>query len=484
MKDFLRIFNPEITFQIPPYPPFLKGGWGDYLIFKKSHVSQMLVRIVRLMTRLTQIFLLILAVFFSDHCYAEDTSEMLTLSDGLRLATANNRLIKIASITKDIASADTYAARSGLLPNINASLNQTFLAHQPGARFGSQKAFLAEKDSLSYGIDIYHTIYDFGANVSRYKASKTVLDVTKLDMMRIKNLVALDFINAYFDLLETEKMVLVAQTETERFESHLKVAQSLYDEGVITKSDLLQAEVMLSDAKQRLVTMKNRRSFNSSNINNILARPLSTTLQVVDVPTGNPEVVGLEKAWDTAGKERSEIKIIDNQLRVLDFQETAAKSGYYPTLFAQGGYNYTENCYEFPSENWSLILGVNLNVFSGGSTKAGVSKVLYQKQQLFEQKRKLIDDIKLEVEKNYLDLKNASEKIQVTKDAVGQAEENLRINEVRYEEGVGTSTDVVDAITLLTTTETNYYRAVYELQRARAGLQYATGLDLVSIYSY
>jgi outer membrane protein len=432
---------------------------------------------------LIHFFLFMLAIFHSNHCLADDNN-VITLPEGLRRATDNNHLIKIASINKDIASADTSAARSGLLPSINASLNQTYLASQPGARFGSVKAFLAEKDSLSYGIDIYQTIYDFGANLSRYEASKTVLDVTKLDIVRIKNLVALDFINAYFDLLETEKMVLVAQEEAERFESHLKVAQSLYDEGVITRSDLLQAEVMLSDAKQRLLTMKNRRSFNSSNINNILARPIYAPVQVVDLPAGTSEVVELEKAWDMAEKERSEIKIIDNQLRVLDFQETAARSGYYPTLFAQGGYNYKENRYEFPSENWSLILGVNLNVFSGGSTKAEVSKVLYQKQQRLEQKRKLIDDIKLEVEKNYLDLKNALEKIQVTKDAVGQAEENLRINRIRYEEGVGMSTDVVDAITLLTTAETNYYRAVYELQRARAGLQYAIGLDLVSMYSY
>jgi outer membrane protein len=424
-----------------------------------------------------------LAIFYSNHCLADD-NKMLTLSDGLKLATDNNRLIKIASIAKNIASVDTLAAKSRLLPNINASLNQTFLAHQPGALFDSQTAFLAEKNSLSYEIDIYQTIYDFGANLSRYKASKTIVDVTKLDMARIRNLVALNFINAYFDLLETEKMVVVAQKEAERFESHLKVAQSLYDEGAITKSDLLQAEVMLSDAKQRLVTVKNRRSFNSSNINNILARPVSAPVQVVDVPAGTSKVVEREKAWETAVKERSEIKIIDKQLRVLDFQKTVAKSGYYPTLFTQGRYNYTENRYEFPSENWSLILGVNLNVFSGGSTKAEVSKVLYQKQQLIEQKRKLIDDIRLEVEKNFLDLKNASEKIQVTKDAVGQAEENLRINKIRYEEGVGMSTDVVDAITLLTTAETNYYRAMYELQRARAGLQYAIGLDLVSIYSY
>ena len=432
---------------------------------------------------LIHIFLCIIAVFYFNNCLADDKN-VITISEGLRLATDHNRLIKIASLSKDIASADTSIARSGLLPSINASLNQTYLARQPGARFGSLKAFLAEKDSLSYGINIYQTIYDFGANLSRYEASKTNLDLTKLDIVRVKNLVALDFINAYFDLLETEKMVLVAEKEVERFTLHLKVTQSFYEEGVITKNDLLQAEVMLSDARQRLLTMTNRRSLNISNINSILARPIYACVEVVDAPATTSQVIELEKAWDTAGKERSEIKIIDHQLRILDFQETAVRSEYYPTLFAQGGYNYTENRYQFPTDNWSLIFGIHLNVFSGGSTKAGVSKVLYEREQLLEQKKKLIDDINLEVEKSYLDLKNALEKIQVTKDAVSQGEENLRINKIRYEEGVGTSTDVVDAITLLTTAETNYYRAVYELQRAGAGLRYAMGLDLVSTYSY
>jgi outer membrane protein TolC len=229
--------------------------------------------------------------------------------------------------------------------------------------------------------------------------------------------------------------------------------------------------------------MENRRSVIASQINNILARPIHADVQVVDVPTSTTEVVELEKAWDIAGKERSEIKIIDHELRIINFQETVIKSDYYPTLFAQGGYSYTENRYQFPNDNWSLIFGIHLNVFSGGNTKAEVSKVLYEREQLIEQKRKLIDDIILEVEKSYLDLKNALEKIQVTKDSVDQGEENLRINKIRYEEGVGTSTDVVDAITLLAKAQTNYYRAVYELKRSHAGLLYAMGLDLVSSFT-
>jgi outer membrane protein len=431
-----------------------------------------------------RILLTLFALSFFSNCFAEDIAGIITISEGLRFATDNNRLIKIASFNKDIASTDTLVAKSKLLPSLNASFSQTYLAHQPGAVFDSRSAFLSQKDYLSYGINLYQTIYDFGANISRYESSKTVLDVTKLDLVRIRNLVALDFINTYFDLLETEKMILVAQKEVEGFEEHLKVAQSLYTEGVITKNDLLQAEVMLSDARQRLLTIKNRRSTNASKMNNILARPINAEIQVIDVPMNVSEALELEKAWKTAETERSEIMIIDHELKILDLQGTATKSEYYPKLFAQGGYNFTENRYQFPEGNWSLVLGMNVNLFSGGSTKAEVSKVIYRREQLLEQKRKLVDDIKLEVEKSYLDLRNAMEKIRVTKDAASQAEENLRIHKIRYEEGIATSTDVVDAITLLATAETNSYRAVYELRRAQAELQFAIGLDLVSTYSH
>jgi len=229
--------------------------------------------------------------------------------------------------------------------------------------------------------------------------------------------------------------------------------------------------------------MKNRKAIDISRINTILARPINEDLQVVDVPMDISQGVEPEKAWEMAEKQRREVKIIDHELKIIDLEEKAAKSEYYPKLFAQGGYNFTENRYQFPEGNWSVILGIDLNLFSGGSTKAEVSKVLHRREQLLEEKRKLMDDIKLEVEKSYLDLKNALEKILVTKGAANQAEENLRINKIKYEEGIGTSTDVIDAITLLTLAETNYCRALYELRRAQAELRYATGSDLVSVYA-
>jgi outer membrane protein TolC len=132
--------------------------------------------------------------------------------------------------------------------------------------------------------------------------------------------------------------------------------------------------------------------------------------------------------------------------------------------------------------NWSLTLGMDVNLFDGGSTGAEVLRSRRQQYQLLEQRAKLLDDIRLEVQKYMLDMENARERIEVTRDSMIQAQENLRINRIRYQEGVGTATEVLDAVNLLTASETNYTRAIYDFRRAEAGVHYAMGKDLREVY--
>jgi outer membrane protein TolC len=430
-------------------------------------------------------FLIVFLILIFSFIYASIAyADVLTLPDGLRLVTEENRLVKITLREEAVSEADTLLARSRMLPNINASLTQTFLTYQPEAIFGPQSVPMSEKNFLSYSLSIQQTLYDFKGDASRYESSKLILETKKIDTKRIRNLVSLDFTLIYFDILESEKMVIVAEKEVQRLESHLRDAKNLYDEGVITKNDLFQAEVRLSDVKQRLMAVRNLRAINASRLNSVLARPLKTDVQVMDVKETPSDGLNLdmEKAWELAESQRPEIQIVDTTLKSLDMEEAAKRSEYYPRFFLQGGYDFTENRYQVHEGNWSLTAGINLNLFSGGSTKAEVLKIKQQRLKLFGQRDKLIDEVKLEVEKYILDLKTAREKITVTKDAVGQAEENLRINRVRYGEGVGTATEVLDAVTLLTIAETNLYKSLYDFRRAEAGFIYSIGKDLSEVY--
>jgi outer membrane protein TolC len=190
----------------------------------------------------------------------------------------------------------------------------------------------------------------------------------------------------------------------------------------------------------------------------------------------------MERAWETAEKQRPEVLIADETVRSLELERRSKKADYYPKFFVRGSYDYLQNRYQTPDANWSLVLGLGINLFSGGSTKAEIRKLEYQKMRLLEEKDNLIDGIKLELKKYLLHSRSAKERIEVTKDAVQQADENLRINRVKYEEGVGTATDVLDAVTLLTVAETNYYKAIYDLSRAEAAVLYSLGVELAEVY--
>jgi outer membrane protein len=412
-------------------------------------------------------------------------AEVLTLVQGLKLATTNSRLIRIAGREEDMAREDSLISRARLLPEVNASASLTSFAHQPTAVFGSFSVPTSEISYPAYSLSVEQTLYDFQKSASRYKASLLGVDIKKIDTRRIKNIVGLSFAVSYFDLLESDRMVDVAEREVERVQSHLKDTQNLYGQGVVTKNDVLQAEVRLADSRQRLIAAKNLSAVNASQINNFLLRPLNSPVQPEDVAPSLLEsrvVFDLEKAWDAAMQARPELQIVDATLKAQDLEEKARKADYLPKFFVKGEYDYIDNRYVLHEANASVLFGMSINLYKGGSTKAELAKIEYGKERLGEQRKQLMDDIKLEVKRYILDSETAKERVAATKDSVKQAEENLRINRVKYTEGVGTATDVLDAVTLLTVAETNYYRSLYDLMRAEAGVLYATGRDIAEVY--
>lgn len=451
---------------------------------------------------LIHLFFLLIApnVAFSTNNFASTTGgevtsqeqPILTLQEGLKIVTQEARLIRIATLSEEIARSETRLARSRLLPSINAYVRQTFLAYQPGARFGPQEVYTSERSFLSYGINLYQTVYDFGGDISLYNASKKSVSITENDTRKIRNLISFEFTKAYLDLLEIEKLINVAEREVVSLEAHLKDAIALFEEGMSTKNERLEIEVRLSDARQRLLSLKNQRSLYVSKINSLLMKPLDrdfitaevefspTEQQCLATDNSSAFCFGLSSAYEVAENLRPEIKVIDNEIEILKLKEKAKASEYYPRLFLQGGYEYTENRYMLHEENWSLVLGLTFNLFSGGSTSSEIARLRIQQSQLLEERKRLVDDIRLEVKRYFIELKNASERLNVTERAISQAEENLRINKIRFEEGAGKSTDVLDAIALLSLAETNYYRARYEYLRAKAGLLYSLGKDITT----
>ena len=151
-------------------------------------------------------------------------------------------------------------------------------------------------------------------------------------------------------------------------------------------------------------------------------------------------------------------------------------------MYLTGGYEYQENKYQVHPDNWSLIAGVNVNLSSGGASRSRIGMANSELRSLKLIREKMLDTVKLSVKSAYLDQQTSRQKVEVANTAVAAAVENLRLHKLRFKEGVGTTTDVLDAVTLLSTAESNLWRATYAMQRAEANLLYSMGKDLVTAY--
>lgn len=434
--------------------------------------------------QLIYLILLPAVIIFPDNPAASQNATPLTLQEGLKIAAGESRIIKIARFNEAIAESDTHVARSALLPSINATAGHTSLAHQPAMLFAGQAVNTSDSNYYSYSISIQQLLFDFCGSLSRYEASRMLLEAKKLDSVRIKNAVAFDFILAFYDYLEAQRYVKTALGEIESLESHNRDATLRYKAGVITRNDLLQVQVQLSDARQKHLSARNVEAVRATRLNDFLLRPLNGNINVVEPQEAiaEPKRFEMERLWETATGKRSEMLIVDRTLSAVDLESTAQKTEFLPKFFVRGSNDYVENPYQRYENNWSLIVGVNLSLFEGGRSLADLQKSNHRKKQLLEQRARLVDEIKMEVQRYSLDLQNAYARILVSHDAASQARENLRINKKRYEEGEGTATEVLDAVTLLTTAETNHIRSVYDYRKAGAALHHALGTDLLEVY--
>ncbi|HUL00776.1 MAG TPA: TolC family protein [Nitrospirota bacterium] len=406
----------------------------------------------------------------------------LTMEEGLQIVSETGRDVKIALSNENIAQSGVWLARSPLFPQIDAYGNQTWLRYQPQSKLGPVIAPTADNNYVTYGITATQILYDFGKTYSSIDAAKYMLKAKEIETQRARNRAALDFIIAYYDLLEADKLLQVGREDVERYEAHKKDADARYSGGIVTRNEVLEADVKLADSRQRYLIVDNLRSFRASRLNSLLLRSLNEAVQAEEVTKSPSAGISLEQAWAVAETESPEIRIIDAGILGQEESVKAIRAEYFPGFFLQGNYQYQENAYVVRQENWSLVAGITLNISAGGATSAKISMGRAELISLKHTRDKIADAVRLDVKNAYLDLQSSMQRIDVMRTSVAQAEENLRLQRLRYQEGVGTAIEVLDAVTLLSTSQTNWWRARYDFERAEAGLLYAMGKELVRTY--
>jgi outer membrane protein len=402
----------------------------------------------------------------------------LTLSEAFQMAWKENANLKVSRLQELIAEQERVRARSGFLPSLKANTIQQIYDDPrkyvfPGSGFPAF-TFL-NRNYWESTLTAEQTLYDFGATPSRYKKAVIGKEVAQLETQANRDDIFLLVAQTYFQVLRAEKLKIIADQEVTQLRDHLKIAKDLYEFGVVTNNDVLQAEVALADAKQRLISVQNAITNTQGSLDKLIGQPIHTMHKLQDENITPVPDLNLQDATQAALDARSDLKAAEGRMQQGEKTITESRAGHFPRLYAMGGQYYQQSRYALHETQWFAILGLNWKIFSGFDTQAQVAEARERVNQLTVQKKDLAEQIKLEVQNAYLGLKETAERIAVTKDAVNQAEENLRLNEERYKEQVGTATDVIDAQTLLTRIRVNYNNAIYDHQVQKAQMLRAIG---------
>ena len=309
------------------------------------------------------------------------------------------------------------------------------------------------------------------------------IDIAKIQKETVIQDLVLNVKEAYFGILKAEKLAKVARQTVELFEAQLRVSQAFYDEGITAKNDLLQTEVQMAQARQDLIKAANGVELAKSLFNKLLRRELNQELEIKDILDYYPINLLLNQCMLKAEQNRPEIQEVSLNVMYAEKAVGLSKSDYYPSVTLIGNYQReTDDIFlDFGSgedpDNWTITLQGEWTFWEWGKKRHDVAAARAKLAKASYILQEIKDNIQLEVKEAYLSLREAEKNIQVAKKAVVQAEENFRMNEERYKQQVATSTDVLDALTLLTQARTNYFNALSEHNIAWARLERAMGIE-------
>jgi outer membrane protein len=411
---------------------------------------------------------------------AEPPGPHLDLKQALHLAWKANPNLKISRLQALIADEQVVRARSGLLPQVSTQVNQTIyddplkFVFKGGGPLGTGGFPQTNRNFWSSQTSVNQLLFDFWGTPSKYQAAIMGHKASLLDTAQTRDNVFLTVAQGYFKTLRAKKLVEVAKQTVVDLKQHLKIAQDQYRFGVVTYNDVLQAKVSLADAEQNLIVAKTDYINTRSAFNKVLMLPVTAPTVLKD-----ENIViqpwQLNQATEAALAHRSDLKASADRISQQEKTVTETRAQYFPKFYAQAGHFYQVNDSLLHDNQWFAIFGMTWNIFSGLDTKAAVSQARLKMEQLQEQHQDLNQQVRLDVQNAYLVVKETADRIKTTQTAVDQGVENLRLNEERYKESVGTATDVIDAETLLTRTRVNYWSAVYDHQMAKSQMLWAIG---------
>lgn len=415
-----------------------------------------------------------------------------TLKQAIEYALQNKAEAQNAKL--DIRNADyqIMEAKAGALPKINGVANVTYnpilqtTALDVGAFSGGpsniQLITMGQKWNAGAGLQLSQALFNQQVFVG-LKAAKSTKEFYQLNAELTEEQIIERVSNAYFQVFTIQQKKETLESSYASTEKARNIIKSLFDNGLAKKIDLDRTNVNLTNINTLLKQQQNAINQAENALKFYMGMPIENKIELVKsdmeiTPHLLDETVGTD--------ERSEIKILNKQKELLQYNKKAVEAAYYPTVNLNANYSWQGLGNKFPLTNgekngvyWAdysaITLGVNIPIFNGFATKARVemAQIELDKLEVNLKDTKLSLDLsyqnaKSQIENSLLALENQKANVSLAETVTSNTKHN-------YQYGLATLTELLEAENALLEAKNNYSNAVLEYKIAEIQYYKAKG---------
>ncbi len=405
----------------------------------------------------------------------------MSVADCVAESLVKNPDVRTAQDETAVARAQRWEIGGQTLPRLHVDLAGQAWGQPYDINFGGQPFRMHDAFTWEFTAEFVQPITPLIPLLDAYHVRDLGVDIAGIKRDATKRDTAFRVIEAYYRLLQTERLSSVAGESVDLLASQLKQANSFHDAGVVSKDDVLRAELALANAKQRVIQMKGRVTVARAHLSTAIG--VSPSLYIDAVPLGGEPNAQNETTLDRAEKEalssRVEIRELEQRVGQGKANVRIAWAKLFPNINLVGAYNHNEQVssgIQFVEKDAVYLgMGLSWDVWDWGSNISGIHEADAKLREAHTARDKMRDQIDLEVREAFTNVDTAVEAMTVAKASVVSAEEHYRLVKKRYEANTTTSFDVVDAENLLTLARAQLETSIYDYLIARTALRRSMG---------
>jgi outer membrane protein len=386
--------------------------------------------------------------------------------------------LKAGHSSTEAAYETVSAAKSMHFPKVTAEAGRFWLDEGPSATANLPGlpglSVVMDDQFWAGGVTATLPLYTSGrisAGVAAAEAGwKAARAEERRDILDLK----LNVADAYVKVLRATQAVQLAASSVAGLAAHSQNVSALFAKDFVAKNDLLASRVVLADARQREIQARNGLDLAGASYNRFLVRPLTQPVTLEEL-TPPPSAGDVDELTDRAHGERPELVALSEQAEALHKEAGGVAAAALPAIGLSTSYLYLENSVLERDHVWMVGLVGTWNIFDSGLTRHKVRALDNKAAAVSALRAEALDGVSLQVRQSWLEVDETRHRLEVTRDSVAQAEENMKVALDRYHTGTGTNTEVLDAETLRVLSRGNHNNAVYDAVMATFRLRRAVG---------